>query len=750
MGNGIPSRLLGAGRAKLARLGLPVRPAVVSASLTTPSAPLTPPVGQSFISSDGVAKNAPTLFPTASTPLPTSFASSLRTFAGAAKATITSPFQAKEVVRTGDGRVVGPPSQYILSALNNNRAPFGMSTAARTLAYLALLYGVMKAGVFNSPVDLVSAADSIVDTAVDLGVTTFNGNPELHAGYFNGFLSSVYKCDSAKATDIPGKTCYAPGGTYYQQVVQNPDHARLWGYLGGLTPQQKEVLFGLLLSGGAAAFIYANRRGLRTMVQGLTSNGPRIGTADLQQMGVSAAKVGTTTLGALALSLGVSRDVAHPVAAWLMIGGAVVMLAKEYGGAIQQIPGAKEMTFRRALFYGLLWAGGEGIYRALADSAGVYQFTPTGHETIYGNWHSWDWVMNAPLLAADLATELMLLAPWWARAGGLVQNSTEVGVALLSRTIHDNPETAGPIRKWMQGALPKLGSPTDPITGQSLPTHLSVRPQIQAFTQAERDAVREGRMPEGMLSAGVGHGLTLGAAGFLGYTGFNSLTELMAGGSHHTVTDVLLTTLGLGATGVLADAAVRNGLGRRLYSSMSSLLAHQFGPSGRGPFWLMYTVVGTAMTATLGVTSQTIKGFDINSEYLKNILKRAVLNPWVNRLQMGLLTAYWPEAPISKFRFFGLGFFTVYCGIEFSAQTAQSMDQLFKSDARDFALSSDPDHQAELLGKLSAREALVRDAIAHDGFGRPETLQRAKDALNAILLSKTQYGIPEVPSHDSH
>lgn len=587
---------------------------------------------------------------------------------------ITSPFHAKAVTLDSGGRVINPPSQYVLSALNHNKAPFGAGTVVKTLAYLSLLYGAMKTEVLSNPVNLVSAADDVVDTVVHLGISTWNGHPELRTRYFDGFTRSVYKCDPKVKADVPGLTCYAPGGTYYQEMTR----AAAAGH-----PQ-----------GHSALLIW--------------------------------------------------------LASWAMLAGAVMMVAREYRGPVQVVPGAKEMSTRRALAYGAMWVGGVALYRTLADSAGVYQFTPTGHPTLYGNWTHRDWVINFPLLVSELATDLMLMAPWWARNGKLIQNSVEVLVAGASRRVHDDARPAGPMRQWLQGVLPQLTPEKDPRTGVELPLHLSVRPQIQGFSQSEKDAVRDGKMPDGPISAGVGHTLTLGAMVFLGYTGYHSLSALMAGTSPHVTADGLLTLLGLGATGVLADASVRNGAGRKLYRRMASLLAHQLGPRGRGPFWLAYTAVGTAMTATLGVTSQAIKGFEITAEYLGKIAKRSLLNPWVNRLQLGVLTAYWPNTPVSQFRFFALGYFTVYAGIEFSAQTEQTTELLVKADAREFALSDDPDHRAELLGQISAHETLVRDAIAHEGFGRPETLERAKGALKAILSIRQQYGIPDGASHDGH
>lgn len=732
MGNGLSARLLRGGIANLARIvpldslpfmghGLP------PLSLTLPL----PPSQKDFSTPSDVVM----------TP---SVASRIRTFANATKTKFTSPFQAREVIRTSDGRVVGPSSQYILSAINNNKNPFGLGTFVRVLTYFTLLYGVMKTGTLNSPADLVSVVDDVGDTIVHLGVTAFQGTPELRTDYFKGFFTSVYTCDSASPFEIPTVTCYPPGGMYYQHAIQNPDHARLWGYLGGLTPQQKELMFSLFLAAGSGAFIYANRRSLQTMVQDFTSKEPRLGNEDVQALGRSAAKIGAATVGAMAFCLGASREVAHPVATVVMLGAAVATIAHEYRGPIQQVIGAKDIPWGRAIFYGLLWAGGEAIYRSLADSAGMYQFTPTGHETIYGNWTKWDWVMNFPLLVTDLTTELMVMGPWWARASGVVQNTAEVGVALLSRKLHKNSEMAGPIQRWFQGALPALISQKDPVTGLELPSHLSVRSQIQGFTQAEKDAVKEGRMPEGMLSAGAGYLLTGGAVLFLGVNGVDSLAALMAGQSHQVVADAVLTLLGFGATGILADAALRDGKGRQIFTHLASFLGHQFGPRGRGPYWVIYTLIGTSMTATLGVTSQAIKGFKIDEAYLNRIFERALVNPWVNRLQLGLLTAYFPDKAVSKFRFFALGFFTVYCGIDFSAQTTQSLDLHYHSDARDFTLTTDPDRKAELLGRLAARESLVRDAIAHDGFGRPEMLAIAHKELTSILSTKDQYGIPKL------
>lgn len=738
MGNGISTRLLGAGKAGLARLGLPVRPTVVSASLTTPSAPLTLPVGQGVVSNDGVAMNAPTLFPTASTPLPTSFASSLRTFAGAAKATITSPFHAREVLYTKEGKVVGPPSQYIFSAFNKNKSPFSMGTASKWFAYFVLLYGVMKTGVLNSPVNLISAADDVGDSVVQFVGSSLNGHPEWKTEYFNGFTLSTFKCDVKDKADVPGLTCYAPGGTYFQRVVENPDHARLWGYLGGLTPQQKEALFGLLLAGGVGTFAYLNRRNFRS------------GTNNLQDLGVSAAKVGAATAGAMAFCFGVSREIAHPVATWMMLSGTAVMLASEYRSPIQQIPGAKDIPMKWALLFGALWAGGEAAYRSLADSAGLYQFTPHGHSTIYGNWSNWDWVINLPLLAADFGTELLLLAPIWARTSGLVQNSTEVALSGLSRAIYGNKETANPVRKWLQGALPELHPQVEDGTGTILPDYTTVRSQIQAFTAAEKVAVSKGQMPDGLLSAGVGHGLTLGAAGFLGYHGFQSLTSLMTGQSHHMVADGVLTLLGLGAALSTTDAALRDGVGRQIYGRLASFLGHQFGPRGRGLFWMSYTAVATATNLSVGVTSQAIKGFEINAEYLGALVKRALINPWVNRLVFGFRTAYWPQKAVSTFEFFVPGFFTVFAGIDFSAQTAQSLGMYYESVARDYSLSSDPAHKAELLSQMNAMETRVNDAEIHHGYDRPETLERAHAALASIAKNKIVYSIPDTPSHDGH
>ncbi len=75
---------------------------------------------------------------------------------------------------------------------------------------------------------------------------------------------------------------------------------------------------------------------------------------------------------------------------------------------------------------------------------------------------------------------------------------------------------------------------------------------------------------------------------------------------------------------------------------------------------------------------------------------------------------------------------------------------LVKADAREFAVSDDPDHRAELLGRISAREALVREAIAKDGYGRPETFERAQDSLAEILSIKQHYGIPDLASPEGH
>lgn len=655
----------------------------------------------------------------------------------AVTAALETPCFTRSVVRNAAGKIVGPAPQYIASSVNKNRAPFTGGTAARVLTYFVMLAGVMKAGALNSPADLVSVVDDVGDTLVQFVKSTLSGDPELTTHYFDGFGLSVFKCDSADPKDKPGETCYAPGGSYYQEAARDPQHARLWGYLDGLSPLEKDLLFWLLVTGGVGGFFYLNRRSLRDLAQGYG-----LPADEWRDLGTSALKATALVGGALALSLGVSREIAHPVATWLMLIGGAAIMAKEYREPIQQTDAA--MPWKQAVLCGSLWVVGEGIYRALADSAGVYQFTPQGHETIYGNWTAWDWMINMPLLAADVATELMLLAPIWARAGGFVQNTVEVAVAATSARLHRNANP-GRVRRWLQGTLPVLPSTIEPGTGVTIPPYMGVRSRIQTFTADEKAAVREGRMPAGMFSAGFGHLLTAGGAGALAYLGGDAALSLWNGTSHHGTADVLLSLLGLGAAGVLTDASLRNGSGRLFYRRLASLLGHQFGPNGRGPFWLIYTAVGTMTTAAIGVTSQAIKGFEGKGGYgLNNIAQRSLLNPWVNRIVFGLRTAYQPERPISMFGFFLPGFFSVYCGIEFSAQTTQSLDLQYQAAARDFSLSTDPSLQAELLGEMTGLEAVVREAEANAGYGREETLERVHSALASIASYKLRYGIPEL------
>lgn len=641
------------------------------------------------------------------------------------------------IVRDDKGGVIGPPVQYVASAFNHNESPFTRGTAAKVLAYFMMLYGVMKVGALNSPADLVSAIDDVGDTIVHLAKSTFEGNPELDTKYFEGFFRSVYKCSSANPADVPGETCYAAGGTYYQDVASHPEHARLWGYLDGMSPLEKDLLFWLLVTGGVGGFFYLNRRSLRDLMQGYG-----LPADEWKDLGVSTAKATALIGGSLAFALGVDREIAHPIATWLMLVGAATIVASEYRSPIQRIKGASDMPWGKALLAGAAWVGGEAIYRALSDSAGVYQFTPEGHSTIYGNWLSWDWGINLPLLAADLGTELALLAPLWSRAGGFVQNNVEVVLASLSRAAYRNRRGFS----WLQRAIPELND-VDPATGSSL-AHLQVRPRIQAFSETEKAAVRAGQMPSGIGSAAFGHVLTLGAAGFLGYEGATSLASLLTGESHHATADVILSLLGLGATGVAAGAALRDGRERLLYKQLASFLGHQFGPNGRAVFWSIYTVVATTATTGIGFTSQAIKGFEAKSGYYWNIITRSLLNPWVNRLYLGWRTAYWPEKPVSKFGFFMWGFFTVYCGIEFSAQTTQSLDMQYQAMAREYSLTTDPDQQTALLGKMSGLEALVSEAKAQDGYGRAETLERAGTSLTAIAAYKAQYGIPDISLGD--
>lgn len=699
--------------------------------------------------------------------LPTKAFAVSASFGDSAKLILSSPFAARaEVVRDADGSVIGPPSQYVLSAFNKGKDPFTPRTLAKMTAYFALLYAIMKAGVFNSPASLTSLADDIGDTAVAAATAVWDGQmPTQTPRYLDGFMSSAYKCSPARVEsgkDVPGTTCYQPGGTYYQHAAKNPGEVRLWGYAGGLSDKSSNTLFGGLALAGIAAFLYRSRNNIATLLsKNIESAQKALDDAVKSEKadGITSAKLAlqaaqaaeTAAVGAIrkfaalsampavasAVLFGVGRELAHPVATWSMLTAGWWMLSHEYRAPLF---GTKEMSLRWALPVGALWIGGDVLYRALADSAGIYQLRPDGYASIYGNWLDWNWAINLPFLATDVMTDCVLVAPIWARSGMVINRTVDVLVAQYAQWIHANQKNPGAVRQFFQNRVPNLG-PDSP--------HLNVRQQVQAFAAEERAAVAAGRAPDGLMSAVFGHALTAGSVGALGYVGFNALQSVVDGDSHHVLADVVLGGLGMAGVGGMAHglwhAAQGNNGVRNYYMSLASYLGHQFGPKGRAPYWLVYTLVGTAISFANGLTSQTIKGIDPDEGYAANIGVRSALNPWVNRIVMGMRTAY-GTANISAFSFFAPGFFTLYNGLEFGAESGQmtkSAMLMYETWARDYTLIQSAESKAALLDSMHALEGLARDARDNNGYGRTDTASTATALVAKIAAMKVQYSIPE-------
>lgn len=636
-----------------------------------------------------------------------------------------------EVRRDPTGLVIGPASQFIAAGVTQNKKPFSASTVGKVMAFFFALGLAAKSGVLRSPADMVSIVDSLTDGAAHLLKTTAQGHPELKADYFEGFTKSLYKCNSKDPADIPGETCYAPGGTYYDHATKEPGYARLWGHglLGdGADPATKNILLGLIVLGGAGAFIYGNRKQLRAFMQDLAMR--HTGTDKKTVMDVvrdsgalaqSGAKAVALTAFAMAALGGADRSVAQPMAMVMMGVGGWYVLSHEYRALVRKIPGATEMSIPKALACGAVWIGGEAVYRLCADSAGTSQFLPGGHQTIYGGWLGWDLRFNTDTFAADIG-EHMLGAPFAARAGAVVMNAVDVCFSRVSRRsiAVDNDEH-----------------------GVAYPKYLSVKSGVNKLMPPELQRVRAGDLPVSRAAAVVGEAVVLAGLITLGYFGGKALGALATGESYTTVADGVLTAAGglsaiLGASRLLGPTL--GGKANLAYRRLASVMGHMLVPNERWKFWLLMTVIGPIGNVTVGVCSQAMKGFE-GADYFVNLAVRSSVNPWVNRISMGLQDALRDKLVLSSFSFFAPGYFTLYSGIEYSKQIEQTANLLYGKWARDYTLTQEAEVRADNLALMHGLESAVREAIV-----RPDTpadvRRTAVTTLTAIEKMNRQYGIP--------
>ncbi|MBI4365777.1 MAG: hypothetical protein HY543_03060 [Deltaproteobacteria bacterium] len=652
-----------------------------------------------------------------------------------------------EVTYDASGNVTGPPTQYVLSALERGRRPFTPVTAGKAVLFLSAAYLIAKGGLLNSPSDVVSALDSAGDAIVHLGKTTLAGDPELGSDYFHGFWLSPYKCSTKDPADRPGITCYAPGGTYYERAVDDPGYARLWGYgAEGMDPATRQLYLYLALAGCTAMFLFAHRQRLQEAVGQLGDlrrmwEARRADPTDpaakaffdrlrgtLQDLGLSTVKTAALLGTAAAIVFGIDRGAADTLATALMIAVGVGGMAKEYR-VFFDAPGT--MAWPKAIGWGLAYLGIYTAYRFMADSAGVYQFAPEGDPTLYGGWLDWDPYLNWDTLASSLANAGAIGSVLLGRVGSLGVRAAFATYARRSRLAHAATGDGWLARRRRAAYRQLVGTPD----------YLQVRTQVQSFTDEEKKAIRAGHFPTGPAGYWFWNAASVAGAAWLGWEGVDAATDVLSGTSPQVVADSAIAIAATSSTALFLDALLRDGKGRLLYNQWLAFMATLFHPQGRLAFWGWYTFIAGNVSIGTSVVRQVMSGFENKDNYLRSVAVRSFASPWVNRMVYGYNVAYRPGIPVSVAQFMIPGQLTTEGVLDYAKQTGQSLDMLYLQYARAYALSDTAEDRAAHLAKMIQLADIVEQAVARGGYGRETTLARARQAQAAIAQYNRTYKV---------
>lgn len=626
------------------------------------------------------------------------------------------------------GKIIGPPSQYILSAINNNTHPFTVFTLLFKIAPFVLILATMVRTGANTMGDLAALyTESIFDAAMD--ALTGKG---LHIpDAFKGSLSLPTCRDDNVTLETVGTTCYVKGGNKILTARFDPHVDRIFDFdagsihFNGFDRQMTGDFFALIIVLLSCSLMMSQYRWPL-----------RPGEHD-------------------------------PLPFWPKL---------NFSPQFKFKPNA--LGWQSIIFALIVW------YQTISVNAGFFGLGehPDANSIVWDHWLNWDWrgpnwdrivaywgswsllvlivgpMMTASLNAANVAHTK------FARVYQRILDSildSNFGHSLKNRELSNwfiqlarslfTPVEAGPLRNQSNGDLI-----LDPKTGEPFifPDYIRVNQEIRSNSPAEAAAITRGEhnprlshagrivsdASVALLAAGV---MGMGAASLADMVLKTEISPLVA--DNPIVDGAAVAAAGILGSMILAAGMYPEGRARHILGILRSVMVSLFIPSRAGFWFGSYLVIATSANAANATLSQVLQGYQITPLIMMMILYNSLLGgAWANRIVGGTYNAltgkngskYWFLFP----SYFVAGWFGAM------GWAPQTISQFHTPTAVRFALTNEPAEKDALAGSMESWRQSLLDALAETRD--PKKFEEIRQELVRIRSADMQFVIPNLEPTD--